>query len=193
MTIYPHIKKNKILNIRENFKTRKPVNQFIDDLIEDFETKLLESHVNVNIRSTLQQECECRQLWILAYVYGIPEFNFIVWKIVKNCLPHHLRTQFFRATHDCKLRHYNLCFIWGLAEKTSQRSIQPISWKCSSSRTANKAKPKFYRPSLQKKECILTWSAKKSNKLIKTKKGAIKIFAWTSTIWWSVPNLKRCQ
>ena len=62
MTIYPHIKKNTILNIRENFKTRKPVNQFIDDLIEDFETKLLESHVNVNIRSTLQQECECRQL-----------------------------------------------------------------------------------------------------------------------------------
>lgn len=85
------------------------------------------------------------------------------------------------------------CFIWGLAEKTSQRSIQPISWKCSSSRTANKAKPKFYRPSLQKKECILTWSAKKSNKLIKTKKGAIKIFTWTSTVWWSVPDLKRCQ
>ena len=130
MTIFPHIK-NKILNIRENVKTRKPVNQFIDDLIEDFETKLPESHVNINIRSTLQQECECRQLWILAYAYGIPEFNFIVWKIVKgfsrsSTSSFHIVhiTQFFRGTRDCKLGDGTINFVlFEDAEKTSQRLI----------------------------------------------------------------------
>lgn len=41
---------------------RKPVDQFIDDLVKEFETNLLGSHVNVNIRLPLQQEYECRQL-----------------------------------------------------------------------------------------------------------------------------------
>ena len=54
--------KNKILNISENFKTREPVDQFIGDLVEAFETKLPESHAHVNIRLALQQEYECRQL-----------------------------------------------------------------------------------------------------------------------------------
>ena len=54
--------KNEILNISKNFKTREPVDQFIDDLIERFETKLPESHVNVNIRLALQQEYKCWKL-----------------------------------------------------------------------------------------------------------------------------------
>ena len=39
--------KSKILKISDNFKTREPVDQFIDDLFEGFETKLPESNVNV--------------------------------------------------------------------------------------------------------------------------------------------------
>ena len=51
--------KNKILNISKNFKIREPVNQFINNLIEGFETKLLESHVNVNICLVLKQGYGC--------------------------------------------------------------------------------------------------------------------------------------
>ena len=54
--------KNKILNISKSFKTRKPVDQFFNNLIEGLETKLPESHVNVNIHLALQQEYECQQL-----------------------------------------------------------------------------------------------------------------------------------
>ena len=47
---------------------REPVDQFISDLNEGFETKLPESHVNVNIRLASQQEYECQQLPPLSYV-----------------------------------------------------------------------------------------------------------------------------
>ena len=51
--------RNKILNISKNFKMQEPVNQFINNLIEGFETKLLESHVNVNICLVLKQGYGC--------------------------------------------------------------------------------------------------------------------------------------
>ena len=54
--------KNKILNTSKNFKTGKPVDQFINDLGEGFETKLPESQVNINVHLALQQEYECWQL-----------------------------------------------------------------------------------------------------------------------------------
>ena len=68
-TVSPHIpaKQKVTCTFKESIKHQekrqavKSVNQFIDDLIEGFETKFPESHVHVNIGLALQKEYKCPQ------------------------------------------------------------------------------------------------------------------------------------
>ena len=46
----------------QDITTREPVDKFIDDLVEDIETSLPQSNLQLNVDLALKEECQCRQL-----------------------------------------------------------------------------------------------------------------------------------